>query len=234
MKRAICIGLNYPGSAYQLGGCVNDAVQLANEIQNKGGKPRLIKDLLGASDFLRVLEEYKAVQKKADTLYITYSGHGTQYPGPEGINEGLCFWNGRSIEVLSDEDFNRAIKEIPGTVVVIFDSCFSGGMERAALQATPYKRRCINFNPDTMQVYKPIMPRATAAPNKRVNMFACSEQEVSWDTGVNGLFTLNLLNVYDAGSRTVGKIMQRTYNACKPNQHPTWSYSNTTGNKRIF
>lgn len=237
MKRAICIGLNYVGSPYQLGGCVHDAEMLAIRIQDKGANVNLVRDSITASEFYELLDMMRDVMKKSDTLYITYSGHGTQYYENGKVSEGLCMWNGTDIEVLPDVDLNAAIDRLPGTVVLILDSCFSGGMERSVAAPSKKQERFIPFNPDTMKVFKAPSERSVSKPavTKRVNLFACKDSEVSWDLGpAGGLFTSSFLKCYDAGSRTIGKLMQKAYNLCKPDQHPTWSYRETSGNKRLF
>ena len=237
MKRAICIGLNYVGSPYQLGGCVRDAETLAVRIQDKGANVNLVRDTITVNEFYEWLDSMRGVMKKADTLYVTYSGHGTQYYENGAMHEGLCMWNGKEIEVLPDADLNAALNKIPGTVILILDSCFSGGMARAVSAPTTKQERFVPFDAATMKVIKVQAPRAMVASvsNKRVNLFACKDSEVSWDLGpAGGLFTTSFLKGYDSGSRTVGKLMTKAYNLCKPDQHPTWSYHGTTGNKRLF
>jgi len=233
MKRALCIGLNYPGTAYQLGGCVHDAELLAKAMQDAGANVNLLRNVCSAEDFLRAVETYKSIQKKSDTLYLSYSGHGTQWEENSQTHEGICLYNGTLIEVLSDADFNAALSHIPGTVIVLLDSCFSGGMERAV--AFPgHVRKYIAFDPKTMTIVKPRLSKATVPQQKRINMFACAKAEVSWDLGSNGLFTAKLMEAYAAGARTVGKLMLKAYKGCVPDQHPVVTYAGTTGNKRIF
>lgn len=235
MKRALCIGINYNNSPYQLGGCIRDAEMMSVRIQNAGANVRLVREITSPENVLAILKEYEAIQKKNDTLYISYSGHGTEFYELGEIHQAICLWDGHEITLLTDEDLNDAIKRIPGTVIVVFDSCFSGGMEREVSAPTTRERRCIPFSED-MKVFAPKTARdLTKAPvQKRINMFACKADEVSWDTGVNGLFTASLLSAYDHGTKTAGKLMQKAYNACKPDQHPTWGYVNTSGNKRLF
>jgi uncharacterized caspase-like protein len=239
MKRAICIGLNYEGSDYELGGCVNDALANKKRLEEKGIKVDLYTETIGANEFLDALYAMKAVQKSGDTLFITYSGHGTQFDGPEHDgNEGLCFWTGDEIEVLADFDLQKELSLFKGTVVLILDSCFSGGMARALKVDRKKKAKCIQWNPLTMTKIEPRKHKgvvgAKAVTNKRYNLFACSENEVSWDTGVSGLFTASFMKAYDVGPRTIGKIMGKAWNDCSPDQHPTFHIVNGGATKRLF
>lgn len=236
MKRAICIGLNYEGSDYELGGCVNDALANKKRLEDKGIRVDLYTKTIGANEFLDALYAMKAVQKSADTLFITYSGHGTQFSGSEhGGNEGLCFWNGDSIEVLPDFDLQRELAQFKGTVVLILDSCFSGGMAKALRIQHGKRAKFVQYNPKTMQVVKPAQSKLLKlVGNKRYNLFACEENEVSWDTGTSGLFTAAFMKAYDAGTRTIGKLMTTAYNECSPDQHPTFHLVNGAKTKRLF
>lgn len=237
MKRAICIGLNYEGSDYELGGCVNDALANQKRLKDKGVVAELHTTAIGVNEFLDALYAMKAVQKSGDTLFVTYSGHGTQFDGPEHDgNEGLCFWNGSNIEVLPDFDLQRELSSFKGTVVLILDSCFSGGMAKALKIQHGKKAKFIHWDPNTMTVvkskqHKSLVSKATA---KRYNLFACEENEVSWDSGTNGLFTAAFMQEYDKGSRTIGKLMSSAYRICSPDQHPTFVLVNGSKTKRLF
>jgi uncharacterized caspase-like protein len=238
MKRAICIGLNYEESDYELGGCVNDALANKKSMEDNGIRVDLYTKTIGANEFLDALYAMKAVQKSADTLFITYSGHGTQFSGSEhGGNEGLCFWNGEQIEVLADFDIQKELALFKGTVVLILDSCFSGGMAKALRPHGTKKAKFIHFDADKMTVVIPPKHKALAAKtvtNKRYNLFACEENEVSWDTGTSGLFTAAFMKAYDSGPRTIGKLMTTAYNECSPDQHPTFHIINGSALKRLF
>jgi hypothetical protein len=235
MKRAICVGLNYPGSQYQLGGCVNDANMIAARIAAKGGEVKVVENYLTASEFLDRLAAYSEKMAKNDTLYITYSGHGTQFYKDGQTQEGLCFWSGRNIEVLSDKDLLIAINQIHGTVILILDSCYSGGMDREVRKPSEMVARFVAYDPNEMHVWSSTAPRSFKnVVERRINLFACLETEVSWDLGTNGLFTAQFLSAYDAGAKTVSSLMKKTLAGCQPDQHPRWSARGTTGAKKLF
>jgi len=247
MKYGFHIGINYTGSAYQLGGCESDARQMRNRARSAVKSYYITQFYLATTvctaDFLlHSIAGFARMMKKSDTLYLTFSGHGTQIPGNEadGMQEGICLWTGSMIQVVKDSDLRAAIQRIPGTVVCIFDSCFSGGMERDVPQ--PGKRaKCLTYDPEHMEVFNvPQKRNATpVAGNRLYYLLACSEGEVSWDTGTAGLFTETFCRVYDHYEltpryRIVRSLMRQTAELCSPNQTPVLKIVSGNGSKKIF
>lgn len=245
-KRGFCIGLNYSGTQYQLGGCENDARNLktrmhasvtsyyVNQFEEVTGE-------ISADDLFGQLAFYRETQKKSDVLFLTYSGHGTQLPTSmeaDGYGEGICLFKDGQIEVVKDVDLQVALVQIPGSVIFIFDSCFSGGMSRDAAKPG-YKRKFIEYDPDMMRVYNARQDRE-AKPiqtNKLYYLFACAEDEVSWDTGKAGLFTQEFCRTYDGlqkQHRKISTIIKQVAKACKPDQSPFYETFGGGGTKRIF
>ena len=244
MKYGFHIGINYTGSQYQLGGCENDAREMRNRARS-GLKSYYVNQFYTATpvcsaDFLlNAIAGFARSMKKSDTLYLTFSGHGTQIPGGEadGMQEGICLWTGSRIQVVKDYDLREQLQKIPGTVVCIFDSCFSGGMERDV--AIPGKKaKCLTYDPASMEVFNFFQSRnpPPVAGNRLYYLFACSEGEVSWDTGSAGLFTESFCRVYDGSEskKRVASLMRQAAEMCKPNQTPTLKIVSGNGSKRIF
>lgn len=245
MKYGFHIGLNYTGSQYQLGGCENDAKEMRNRAR-AGVKSYYITQFYLATNvctagfLLDAIAGFARMMKKSDTLYLTFSGHGTQIPGNEadGMQEGICLWTGSRIQVVKDSDLRAQLQKIPGTVVCIFDSCFSGGMERDV--AIPGKKaKCLTYDPASMEVFNFFQSRnpPPVAGNRLYYLFACSEGEVSWDTGAAGLFTESFCRVYDGSEpkkRLVASLMRQTGEMCWPDQTPTLKIVSGNGSKRIF
>lgn len=142
-KRAVCVGINYPGTSAQLSGCVNDANDWADLFHASGYKEvRVLLD--GAATKAAILGALRAEVAKmtwGDRLVFTYSGHGTWVPdrsGDEvdGRDEALCpsdFTRGASY-LITDDELHEALGGYPrGTgILVISDSCHSGTMSRFA------------------------------------------------------------------------------------------------------
>lgn len=229
MVQSLIIGLNYERSPYELGGCKNDAINYQSRIERLDGNlSRYAGGICPADTFYRAMQHFasNAAKYKNPKTIITFSGHGTQYAygdEPDGQQEALCFWNGSRIELVPDDVFRQQVKAIPGSVFVVLDSCYSGGMDRnaPAPKADGWKKKYVEYD-ESMEVVLPTnfarMPKV-AAPNKTYWMFASKESEVSWDTGTDGWFTLNFLKTYDAmANRPIAKVMGRTAALCRPDQ----------------
>ena len=243
MKRAFIIGLNYASEEYALSGCEFDADNLYRRMTAAGIPKKNItvaKGEISASDLFDILAGWSVSSKPTDTTYITFSGHGTQIPGPEadGYDEALCLYDRpNGITLLKDNDLAAMLSRIEGNVFVILDSCYSGGMERSA--APPMyqdmKRKFISFDP-AFPVFTP--DKAKTAPRSTVrrqyNLFACAESEVSWDTGGGGVFTSSLVYHFDKGRHGIGAIMRGCVDSCKGLQTPSYKIRGGTAAKRLF
>lgn len=241
MIQSLNIGINYRNSPYELGGCVNDAKGYAQRFKKSGAQ---IMDRWGDTytpERLFADIQYLAERATATTrTIVTYSGHGTEFPDftkSSGMGQGICLWDGRNIHVVDDDYFSDAIRRIPGSVFVILDSCYAGGMDRNATKPG-MRKRCIEYAPDAMRFWMP-EPESRLSilepvSNKVYWMFACQEDEISWDTGEMGWFSLNFFNAYDnSKTRPVQKVMGKTSFACKPDQTPRHKCDGGTSLKYI-
>ena len=94
------MGLNkidptYYGTDGALKGCLNDVDSWINLIKPDEFQVILNEDAT-PENFLGCLHSVKTKAKAGDTIYIMYSGHGTQIePGQEQdtIDEAFCFYN---------------------------------------------------------------------------------------------------------------------------------------------
>ena len=246
MKRSLNIGLNYAGTNFKLGGCENDAFEMRKRMRDAA--PGYSVDQFwmetgnySAADLFRHLEHFRATNTRTDTVYITFSGHGTELPAikPGQMDQGICLFHKGGIEVVRDADFAAALEQIPGTVVVILDSCFSGGMSRETAQPG-MSRKFLPFDPASMTVHeRPAAERSSRPPrdNKTYFLFACGEKEVSYDLGHIGFFTQALCAYYDRlppKSRTITTLMTVARKTCQPYQSPMYDCNGGSGAKRIF
>lgn len=239
VKRALCIGLNYTGTSAELGGCENDAREMQRRL--KAAIVREAGILTGecsAAYLFAKLNTLRTIQRRADTFYLTFSGHGTQIPGnePDGFREGIVLFNAGKFDVVREEDLNTALALIPGSVVVIFDSCFSGGMDREALPPG-MRRKSIPF-PHGGEVYPAVFSRDAVTPaGKLYYLEACGEDEVSYDLGENGLFTSVLCAAYDKAApakRTIKNLIQSTQHAANGWQNPQYRVYGGSAGKKLF
>lgn len=229
MKRAIVIGINYTGEPYALPDCEQDADTMAAMLEKQGVETFVQKGECSPSWLLSHLTVTAAArQTTKDTLYIYFSGHGTQFPDPteeNGIGEALCFYDKRhgQIILLKDDDLVAALDRIPGTKIVILDSCFSGGMNRETVEPKEgMQRKSLEFDPETMVIYESIAKRDVFRFAPQYYLFACGEEQVSYSTGNGGAFTLALNRCAQLGYRTLSKILKTTKIVCAPyGQTPT-------------
>jgi len=216
MKRAIVIGINYTGEPYSLPDCEQDAHTMAAILEKQGVETFVQKGECSPSWLLSHLTVTAAAnQKPGDTMYIYFSGHGTQFPDPtepNGVGEALCLYSKKGgIILLKDNDLVAAIDRIPGTKIVILDSCFSGGMNRETFQPTSFERKkYLAFDPETMVMYESIAKRDVFRFAPQYYLFACGEEQVSYSTGNGGAFTLALQQCQRLGYRTLSKILKWT------------------------
>ncbi len=142
-KKALLVGINYPGTQFELRGCVND-IQLMNSIlvNNLGfDDPKLIRMLTDQSattqNILDRLEWLVEDAQPGDTLFFHYSGHGSQTidldydlnDEPDGYDEIICpidiDWRDK---IIKDDDLKRIFDKVHPSVnlTVVLDCCHSG------------------------------------------------------------------------------------------------------------
>jgi len=142
-KKAILMGLNYPGTKFRLAGCVND-VRNGKKFLNKKGydtKVLIDKDIKRDYDLLEALEELK--NSDAKTIFFHYSGHGTRIRDRtrdelDGWDEVVFSKNGRGI---SDDQIVEKLQSIKNkTIYLIFDCCHSGSIADLPFRLSPNTR----------------------------------------------------------------------------------------------
>lgn len=127
--RALFIGnANYYGSR-PLNGPYNDLVKMKEAFDynyfGKGNKPFdniTLKFDLNKSQIIQSIGEEFRNNKEGDVSYFYYSGHGSLNPY-NGL-ASLMGVDGLGISVI---ELELELRKVPGTVIVILDSCNSGG-----------------------------------------------------------------------------------------------------------
>jgi hypothetical protein len=154
MKRALLIGINYVGSSCELNGCVNDAINVRNALVDSFHYD--FNNIVLLTDngttvekptkesILRHLEQVIAATKPGDTLFIHYSGHGSQVVdinGDEknnkeakGMDSVLCPCDYEAYEgedgFILDDKLKSMINKLPkgSKLRAFFDCCHGGTM----------------------------------------------------------------------------------------------------------
>ena len=211
-KQALCIGINdYPGTASDLSGCLNDAADWAAEL---GGRGYTVASLLDGqathAAMVTAIGGLVGNAKKGDTVVITYSGHGTWVPDssgdePDGRDEGLCPWDIARAGPLLDDDirvlFGRRAAGV--RVLLISDSCHSGSVTKGDDSDLDPGMPRARFLPPEAWMPDDELPAATARPSSLVSglrraggdllLAGCMDTEYSYDTSFrgrpNGAFT---------------------------------------------
>ncbi len=155
MKRALLIGINYIGSPCELNGCVNDVMNikdlLINSFNYKAENIVMLDDA-GKNplkptkvNILKYIDQVVSKTEKGDTLFMHYSGHGSQVDdlnGDEKTNieapnqdDVLCPCDYASYEgsegfILDDYLKANIVNKLPkgAKLRAIFDCCYSGTM----------------------------------------------------------------------------------------------------------
>ena len=192
MKKAICIGINnYPGTANDLKGCVNDANDWAGLLENFGFETRIILD--GEATKSSILNAFGALLNEAsagDVVVVTYSGHGTQVldkSGDEvdGYDEALYVYDGSIV----DDDLRTVLEQANRDAQIIFisDSCFSGTVTRALISGSS-KPRFVKTDeiPLSAPLKKRFLSKVTEEEMVEVLLTGCSDSEYSYDANING------------------------------------------------
>lgn len=137
-RRALVTGYNYPGTDWELNGCVSDAGIWKAALEAKGFAVTLLGD--GTTRDV-VLDTLLRLGQSAPTGHLAYvnSSHGTYLPDVSGdeadhYDEAMCPPDFPAGNFFTD-DHNRTIAaQLPPEVgyTVIADSCYSGTIGRFA------------------------------------------------------------------------------------------------------
>jgi hypothetical protein len=141
-KRALCVGINdYPGTADDLEGCVNDAHAWAALLAGhydfaKRDVKVLIDDEATHRAVKTAIKGLLRGARAGDVLVFTNASHGTYAADADGdepgYDEALCPWDAKD-HLLLDDELRELFADIPAGVrlTVLLDSCFSGTATRA-------------------------------------------------------------------------------------------------------
>lgn len=249
-NNALVIGLNYKGSPNSLPDCDLDANAI--DVLAYEAKYKIQKELgiFSVGDIVDAIRRIARDSKSTSKTIISFSGHGTQWSvdkptpsEPDGYDEGICMWNGKHIEVFTDDDFREEVTKIKGVVFLLMDSCFSGGMQKLAfrqheLLGYQHVSRLVKYSPDW-----PIIrtgdgsAQRSLVTSKLYFMMASSEWQEAISTGTGGLFTKGFCEAYKStvpSKRTVSRMMSEAAKYCAGNQTPKLIIENGSASKRVF
>lgn len=137
-KRALVVGINYPGSSAPLNGCINDAQNVTDWLERRGYIVELIVDdsSEGRQRPTRatILERLLAlILSGDDELYFHYSGHGSQVrdtSGDEkdGKDETLVPCDYETNGMITDDELRGLLTCVTNKqrLIMVLDCCHSG------------------------------------------------------------------------------------------------------------
>src|SRR5262249_8796618 len=136
-KYALCVGINnYPGTANDLSGCINDAQDWSAVLSGRGFKVDQLIDKDASK--LGIMEGIRRLVKNAragDLVVFQYSGHGSYVPDEsgdedDGVDEVICPCDVGPDSYLSDDEIYDLFSAHAAGVRIVFlsDSCFSGSV----------------------------------------------------------------------------------------------------------
>jgi metacaspase-1 len=209
-KKALCVGINYAGTDHALRGCINDADDWADLLNEQGFDVATIAEKEATkATILDCISHLIGVLKPGDVGAITYSGHGTWIPSedgdePDGRYEAICpiDMGDDGHNLIIGPEFKKEFDKIrPGAhVLFLTDSCFSGTVYRF-LNGFGEMQRKVRFIPPAHflksidKVYRMTLGFGQTQNTKSklplpglVHMSGCGDNEFSNDAHIDGRF----------------------------------------------
>lgn len=144
---ALCVGINYAGTEFQLTGCINDAEDIRAILPNRYSKELITEEGATKEVILSLLGGMVNQLEAGDDLMFFYSGHGSwcaDQNGDEedGRDECLVDYN---LELITDDELGDIFqhRHRHSRILFITDSCHSGtvfgmqGLNRANFYHMP-------------------------------------------------------------------------------------------------
>lgn len=138
LVRALCVGINYKGTAYELYGCINDANNLATQLRTffpTVGEIRTLTDDTATKPtktaILAGLDWLVAGLTAGQNVVFHFSGHGGRVRDTNGDEAGgldSCIYT-QGMATITDDELRAALAvRVPAgcKCLVILDSCHSG------------------------------------------------------------------------------------------------------------
>lgn len=263
VARALHIGLNsvdpaaYDGWSGDLAACEFDAHDMRAICEAAGmTSTTLLTSEATADTVLAAIDEAASTLVSGDLFLVSYSGHGGQYEDENGDEaDGLDeTWVLYDRQVIDDELYQRWASFAEGVrIVVLSDSCHSGSVVKAQLDAGApsvvtdvfaggrFMPEDVNLrdNAARKDLYEQVLagtPKEGEQPLKArvLLMSGCQDNQTSADGDRNGLFTGTLRQVWDDGAFTGGyrKFLTEIKAAMPPWQSP--NYMRLNDPKRAF
>ncbi|KKO19335.1 MAG: peptidase C14 [Candidatus Brocadia sp.] len=243
---------HYGGWSGELNACEADAKDMAEIARSKDYEVKtLLTKEATRKNVIDGIIKAAGTLTSGDIFMLSYSGHGGQLPDmnsdeDDAQDETWCLYDG---EMVDDELYTLLGKFAKGVRVLVFsDSCHSGTVTKqayyqSAMRAVGAKGIApevrYRFMPmevavrtyrDNKKFYDPILKDAKLkesrdAVNASVILISgCQDNQLSADGAFNGLFTANLLQVWNEGKFRKGyrAFRRAIVNRMPPDQTPNY------------
>jgi len=142
-KRAVLVGINYPGTKAELKGCHNDVARMRRCLVERFGFDesgiRVLVDDGGSgpqptgANIRRELQRLVGDAAPGDLLFFHYRGHGARLPAETGQDDDTGYDEcivPCDMNLITDQDFTELERKVPEGCLftVVSDSCHSGGL----------------------------------------------------------------------------------------------------------
>jgi metacaspase-1 len=204
-KKALLVGINYPGTFAELKGCINDVNAMNSILTNNYGfsNNKMLTDKQATTkNILASLEWLISGAKAGDVLYFHFSGHGSQVVDTNNdesdrLDEIICpidlNWKDK---VIKDDDFLRIFSKLPKGVnlTVVLDCCHSGTGLRGGLidpNAKVDRQRWLPAPKDILETIERgnLKPKPRALPQQKgILISGCSSSQTSADAWIGGKY----------------------------------------------
>ncbi|MGA7936412.1 MAG: caspase family protein [Kovacikia sp.] len=238
---------HYGGWSGELRACEADAEDMAEIATSRHFTVKtLLTAAATRAKVISEITQVATTLKSGDIFLLSYSGHGGQVPDLNGdelddnMDETWCLYDGQLID---DEIYNLLGKFVAGVRILVFsDSCHSGTVAKQAYYQGTVAAR--SATPSTTEVKYRYMPNPIILRTYRQNkafydsilenkdlkesrgavrastllISGCQDNQLSADGNFNGLFTGNLLRVWN--NEQFRGDYRRFYKAIKRNMPP--------------
>jgi len=202
-KKSLHIGINnYPGTANDLRGCVNDAKNWQKLLKDQYCFSTSILTDSNAT-YNNVVKAIKDIIDTAEPnghIVITFSGHGTNVRDVSGDeedkrDEALCLYD----RLLLDDQLRELLNKLPQKTLLTFisDSCHSGTVTRSFLRTLENEESPVPryLPPEDDEEVFTVAPSSVSKkfmiPEKDMNeilITGCQSTEYSYDARIGGNF----------------------------------------------
>ena len=186
--RAVIIGeADYPGYSNDLWACGNDARAMRDMLKRTGYST--VSTVIDASEYSvrSQISRTFASADSNDVSFFYYTGHGASDGSLVTTDYGS----------ISPYRLASWLKQVPGNIVVMLDSCYSGRVIDKAMGAKAAKDGAELFNSNVISAFNSAeaeVSKAGPMSNSKFKVLtACSQYELSWASQSSSFFTSSLV-----------------------------------------